>query len=119
MDGISSMIIRTVDKSEVDIRKDLYKTILLSGGTTMFPGFPTRLKTDIMNLFKKQIEEKTRDKNQKYKVNVLDKPNRKNAVFIGASICANVLSGNPGFWVTKEQFEDRTMRELIHQDGLG
>lgn len=71
MDGISSMIIKTVDKSEVDIRKDLYKTILLSGGTTMFPGFPTRLKTDIMNLFKKQIEEKTRDKTQKYKVNVL------------------------------------------------
>ena len=71
MDGISDMIIKTVDASAIDIRNDLYRSILLSGGTTMFPGFPTRLKTDIVNLFSKQIKQGKRDKSQKYKVNVI------------------------------------------------
>jgi len=69
--GITEMIIKTVEESEIDIRKDLYKCILLSGGTTMFPGFPTRLKTDILNKFALEIANKTRDKTQKYKVNVV------------------------------------------------
>lgn len=73
MSGISEMVIQTIEASPIDIRKELYKTILLSGGTTMFPGFPTRLQTDIQNQFKKEIAQGKRDKNQKYKVRVMVK----------------------------------------------
>ena len=55
----------------MDIKKDLYKCILLSGGTTMFPGFPTRLETDITGQFEKEIAEGKRNKTLKYKVNVI------------------------------------------------
>ncbi len=37
----------------------------------MFPGFPTRLKTDILNQFASEIQDKKRDKSLKYKVNVI------------------------------------------------
>jgi actin-related protein len=37
-------------KCDVDIRKDLYKNILLSGGTTMFKGISDRLRKEIAAL---------------------------------------------------------------------
>ena len=37
----------------------------------MLPGFPTRLKTDLMELFKKEVASGKRDKTLKYKVNVV------------------------------------------------
>ena len=93
----------------------------------MFPGFPTRLSTDIANQFKKEMAENKRSKTQKYKIGVIvsphaiktqDSPTRKNAVFIGAAVCASVMGNNPNFWITKEQYEDIGMREAIHNDGI-
>ena len=71
MSGISQMIIKTIEESPVDIRKEMYRSILLSGGTTMFPGFPTRLKTDILKQFKKEMNEGKRSKDTKYKVSIV------------------------------------------------
>lgn len=51
MPGISDMIIETCDNSPFEIRKTLYGYILLSGGTTLFPGFPTRIINDIKHKF--------------------------------------------------------------------
>ncbi len=39
----------------MDCRRDLYESILISGGTSMFPGFPTRLDEDIRNIYKSKI----------------------------------------------------------------
>ena len=36
--GIHDCTFQTIMKCDVDIRKDLYGNIVLSGGTTMFPG---------------------------------------------------------------------------------
>jgi len=38
MDGIHESVYNTVMKCDMDIRRDLYSNIILSGGTTMFPG---------------------------------------------------------------------------------
>lgn len=35
---------------EIDLRKDFFKQIVLSGGSTMYPGLPTRLEKEISNL---------------------------------------------------------------------
>ena len=37
-------------KCDVDIRKDLYANIVLSGGTTMFPGISERMSKEITAL---------------------------------------------------------------------
>merc|ERR1711962_985944 len=36
--------------SDLDIRKDLYANIVLSGGTTMFPGIADRMQKEISQL---------------------------------------------------------------------
>ena len=37
-------------KCDIDIRRDLYSNIVLSGGTTMFPGLLERLNKELINL---------------------------------------------------------------------
>ena len=37
----------SVNDCDVDIRRDLYGTIVVTGGNTLFPGFPERLTRDL------------------------------------------------------------------------
>lgn len=36
--GVSELVYRSVMKSDIDIRKDLFSNTVMSGGSTMFPG---------------------------------------------------------------------------------
>ena len=40
----------SINKCDIDVRKDLYSNIVLSGGTTMFEGLPERLSKEIQAL---------------------------------------------------------------------
>ena len=43
MGGIHDLTFQSIMKCDVDVRKDLYKNIITSGGSTMFPGITERL----------------------------------------------------------------------------
>ena len=45
--GIDDTAFNSVMKCDVDIRKDLYGNVVLSGGTTMFPGIADRMYKEI------------------------------------------------------------------------
>ena len=49
--GISEMLFNTIQSVEIDTRPELYKHIVLSGGSTMYPGFPSRLEKDMTKLY--------------------------------------------------------------------
>jgi actin-related protein 2 len=51
-DGLGTMVFEAIRGSDATVRAQLYKNILLSGGTTMLPGFPDRLKADTINSWK-------------------------------------------------------------------
>lgn len=40
-----------IQGADMDLRSELYKHIVLSGGTTMYPGLPTRLENDLQKLY--------------------------------------------------------------------
>merc|ERR1711900_90266 len=48
--GIHETTYNSIMKCDVDIRKDLYGNIVLSGGTTMFPGIADRMQKEITSL---------------------------------------------------------------------
>jgi len=50
--GVSDLVFNSINKSNIDIRRSLYGAVMISGGTSMFPGFPTRLENDITKLYK-------------------------------------------------------------------
>ena len=48
--GMHDTTFNSIMKCDVDIRKDLYNNIVLSGGTTMFPGIADRMSKEITAL---------------------------------------------------------------------
>ena len=49
--GIAEMLFNTIQSAEVDVRSSLYKAVVLSGGSSMYPGLPSRLEKEIKQLW--------------------------------------------------------------------
>jgi actin-related protein 2 len=49
--GVAEMLFETIQNAAVDIRSDLYKHIVLSGGSSMYPGLPSRLEKEMKQLY--------------------------------------------------------------------
>ena len=47
----SEMLFQTIQNAAVDIRGDLYKHVVLSGGSSMYPGLPSRLEKEMKQLY--------------------------------------------------------------------
>lgn len=100
--GIPDMIFETILDSPMDTRGKLYNNVLLSGGSTMFPGFPTRVTKDLNARFKKDIM-KGEDYEHSIKIRVIDSFRRKHSVFTGGSVLAQLPGLN---WITKAKYEE-------------
>jgi actin-related protein 2 len=48
--GVAEMLFETIQTAAVNIRSELYKHIVLSGGS-MYPGLPSRLEKEMMQLY--------------------------------------------------------------------
>lgn len=53
--GMSEMLFNTIQSVEIDLRSELYKHIVLSGGSTMYPGLPSRLEKDVTELYLSRV----------------------------------------------------------------
>lgn len=47
----AEMLFNTVQAAPVDVRSELYKHIVLSGGSSMYPGLPSRLEKEMKQLY--------------------------------------------------------------------
>jgi len=82
-----------ITRCDVDIRKDMYGNIVLSGGTTMFPGIADRLLKDVQALAPPTM-----------KVKVIA-PDGKYSAWVGGSILAS-LSFFQQEWITMEEYSE-------------
>jgi actin-related protein 2 len=53
--GIAELVFNTIQAADIDIRAELYKHIVLSGGSTMYPGLPSRLEREIKQLYLERV----------------------------------------------------------------
>jgi actin-related protein len=49
------MLFNTIQSGDIDMRSEFYKHIVLSGGTTMYPGFASRLEREIKQLYLERV----------------------------------------------------------------
>eukprot|EP01125_Pyxidicula_operculata_P017825 TRINITY_DN6292_c0_g1_i2.p1 TRINITY_DN6292_c0_g1~~TRINITY_DN6292_c0_g1_i2.p1 ORF type:complete len:375 (-),score=58.68 TRINITY_DN6292_c0_g1_i2:89-1213(-) len=92
--GIHECTYNSIMKCDVDIRKDLYSNIILTGGTTMFPGMVDRIQKEIITLAPSTM-----------KVRVFAPPERKYSVWIGGSILAS-LECFGQMWISREDYDE-------------
>jgi len=93
-EGIHNLVYSSIMKCDIDIRKDLYKNIVMSGGTTMFDGIADRLFHEVKSLAPSGNE-----------IKIIAPPERKYSVWIGGSILAS-LSTFEEMWVSKDEYDE-------------
>jgi len=108
MPGVHEMVYESINACPIDLRKDLYNYIILSGASTMFPGYATRLENEIKQLYKDNALKQAKDKSIKIPINIIDSPRRKYSVFIGASVLSNVYNGPgyEGYWISNQEWKE-------------
>jgi actin len=93
-DGIDQTLYDSIMKCDIDVRKDLYSNIVLSGGSTMFQGLLERFEKEIIRLAPPSMEGK-----------VVARRERKYAAWIGGSMLAS-LPTFPQMVITREEYND-------------
>jgi len=114
--GMHTLIHDTIQGAAIDLRSDLYKHIVLSGGTTMFPGLPSRLEKEIKALYCQH--NKLEKLPAKFKMRIEDPPRRKHLVFLGGSYLADIMQDKSTFWVSKAEYEEDPDRCLNKLSGI-
>merc|ERR1712150_452435 len=72
--GVHETTYNTIMECDVDIRKDLYGNIVMSGGTTMYQGIPERVQKEVKALAPDSMT-----------IKIIAPPERKYSVWIGGS----------------------------------
>jgi len=101
-DGIHKLTFASIMKCDVDVRRDLYSNIVMSGGTTMFPGIAERMKAEVKSLSPSSMT-----------IKIVAPPERKYSVWIGGSILAS-LSTFEDMWITKAEY-DESGPAIVHR----
>ena len=100
--GIHDTTFQSIMKCDVDIRKDLYSNVVLSGGTTMFQGIGERMTKELTALAPSTM-----------KIKVVAPPERKYSVWIGGSILSS-LSTFQQMWISKGEY-DESGPTIVHR----
>jgi len=90
--SIDNLAWASVQAADIDVRKELCKNIIMSGGSTMYEGVADRLKQEIINKAPSGAE-----------IRVVASADRKYAVWKGGSTLAS-LSTFASSWVTAEDY---------------
>lgn len=92
--SLQQMVHDSIQHCPIDIRRALYGSILLSGGTTMFPNTDVRLKLEVAKLANKRVADD---------VKVAAPNERKYTVWMGAALVAS-LSTFHTEWFTRQEY---------------
>lgn len=104
--GVSRMIHDVINAAELDLRSDLYQHIVLSGGSTMYPGMPSRLEKDLRALYLEHVLKGDKSRLDRFKCHIEDPPSRKHMVFLGGAVQADIMKDREEFWINKKDYEE-------------
>jgi actin-related protein len=100
--GIHEVAFDSIMRCDVDVRRDLYGCVVLSGGTTMYPGIEHRLTRELSRLAPTAM-----------KVKVLAPKERRFSVWIGGSVLASLPTFGK-MWVTRADYQEAG-ESIVHR----
>ncbi|KAK9074970.1 hypothetical protein SSX86_003289 [Deinandra increscens subsp. villosa] len=100
--GIHETVYNSIMKCNAELWKDLYGHIVLSGGSTMFPGIADRMKKEITALAPSGMD-----------IKVVAAPDRKISTWIGGSILTSLATFQK-LWISKQEYEE-CGRAIVHK----
>ena len=94
MRGIHQTTYSSIMHCDVDIRRELFGNIVLSGGSTMFLNIHERLQNEIIRMTPTSV-----------KIKIIAPPQRKYSVWVGGSILST-LSTFQHLWLSKQDYNE-------------
>ena len=98
--GVHQIVVDAINRTDMDLRKNLFGNIVLSGGSTLTKGFGDRLLHEVQRLAVKDM-----------RIKIFAPPERKYSTWIGGSILAG-LSTFRKMWVNMDEWHENP--EIIH-----
>ncbi|KAL5009329.1 hypothetical protein ScPMuIL_014910 [Solemya velum] len=92
--GAHELIHNSIMASDIDLRRDFYSNIVMSGGSTMFPGMADRMKKELDEIVPSTMKVKT-----------ISPPERKYSVWIGGSILSSLTTFSQ-MWISKKEYDE-------------
>ena len=96
IEGLHQVMFDSIMKCDIDIRKDLYKNIFLSGGTTMITGIAERIEKEVIALAPPSM-----------KICVKAPPQRRDSVYAGASVLGTQEFFFNNMMITRQEFQEQ------------
>lgn len=103
--GVHNCLVNSIMKTDLDLRKTLFSQIVLSGGSTMFPGFGDRLLNEVRKKAPKDM-----------KIRISAPPSRKYSTWTGGSILASLATFKT-MWIRKSEYEEHGA-SIVHRKTL-
>jgi len=104
--GVHEMLFKMIQEADTDLRASFYKHIVLSGGSTMYPGLPSRMDKEMRDLYLKHVLKGDKKRLAKFKLRIEDPPRRKHMVFLGGSVLADIMKDRLEFWITEKEWKE-------------
>ena len=92
--SLPQTICNAIGKCDMAIRRDLYNNIVVSGGSSLFPGFVERIDKDLHTICPPSLD-----------IEVIAPPERRYSVWVGGSILSSLTSFED-MWITKKEYEE-------------
>lgn len=94
--GLHQIVVDSINRTDMDLRKALFGNIVLSGGSTMIKGFGDRLLHEVQRLAVKDM-----------RIKIFAPPERLYSTWIGGSILAGLTTFKK-LYVTMEEWQEST-----------
>lgn len=116
--GIHTMVANCIARCDPDIRRELWSSIIVSGGNSLFPQFPERFVVTWHKLTQDRLYKELNERAvpQAYKVKIISTNStieRKFGAWIGGSILASLGTFHQ-LWMSKQEYEEHG-RSLVER----
>jgi len=116
--GLGELLFQVINTADMDLRPEFYKHIVLSGGSTMYPGLPSRLEKEIRELYLREVAKGDTAQLERLKLRIEDPPRRKHMVFLGGSVLADIMKDKEEFWMSREEYKEKGLHGVLAKLGL-
>jgi len=111
-DGMAEALFKVIQAADIDTRSEFYKHIVLSGGSSMYPGLPSRLEKDIRTMFGERVAKGNQAQINKFVCRIEDPPRRKHMVFLGGAVLAEIMKDKQQFWMNRNEWQEMGINVL-------
>ncbi|KAL3905385.1 MAG: hypothetical protein SGILL_009698, partial [Bacillariaceae sp.] len=111
--GLSDMIFDVIQDADIDCRADLYRNIIISGGSSLFCGMRERLEKDLTHRYNRDVLQFDQSRSQGWTPQVQAPETRQHLVYEGATLFADLISNEESFWVTSSEYNDGGIESVL------